>query len=234
MNRLNRFLVLGVLAASLVAGRAFADDANKGSNTTGQPVAPSDKPSSVQTCQCAGQLAAWARSNHDPIGLAMAARIISLDPPRTMDNPNKQASAGNTPSDQAKPAAMDMSPTALIAEAKQMAGDDKDTQAAIADIEKTIPESRGHPGGAILDKDVLPPGGSVTYTISFTGGEPMEIAVFADQPGMVDWHVYDENGNEIQSEAGDHFVNMPKWTGPFHVVLNNATGGYVPYSFATN
>jgi hypothetical protein len=129
---------------------------------------------------------------------------------------------------------MDLSPSGMIAEAKAMAGSNADVQATIADIEKTIPQSRGHAGGAIVDKDVLPPGGSVTYTIIFVGGEPMEVAVFAAQPGMVDWHVYDENGNEIQSEAGDHFVNMPKWTGAFHVVLNNSTGGYAPYTFATN
>ncbi len=233
MKRLNRTMVLAALALSLVAGRAFADD-NKGSNTSNQPVAPSDKPTSVQTCQCAGQLAAWARSNHDAVALAMAARIMATDPPRTMDNPSKQVAKGTGADTDAKPGAMDVSPTGMIAEAKQMAGNDKDALATIADIEKSIPASRGHPGGAIMDRDVLPPGGSVTYTITFAGGEPMEVAVFAAEPGMVDWHVYDENGNEIQSEAGDHFVNMPKWTGPFHVVLNNATGGYVPYSFATN
>jgi hypothetical protein len=233
MKRLNRMLLLGALSASLVAGRVFADDANKGSNTTNQPVAPTDKPTSVETCEIAGQLAAWARANHDPVSLAMAARIIATDPPRTMDSPNKQTSTA-APTTQPKPDTLDVTPAGLLTEAKQMAGDDKDALATIADIEKSIPASRGHPGGAIMDRDVLPPGGSVTYTISFVGGEPMEICVFAAEPGMVDWHVYDENGNEIQSESGDHFVNMPKWTGPFHVVLNNSTGGYVPYTFATN
>jgi len=29
-------------------------------------------------------------------------------------------------------------------------------------------------------------------------------------------------------------VNMPKWTGPFKIVLQNLTGSNVPYTFASN
>jgi hypothetical protein len=232
MKPLNRALVLGMVAMSLMVGRAYADD-NKGTNTTGEKAKPADVPSSVQTVQVAGDLAAWSRANKDAIGLATAARLLASDPPRHMDSPKKVA-AGGTATDQAKPTTADLTPDALIAEAKSVAGDDKDTLAAVEQIEKTLPQSRGHPGGAILDQDVLPPGGSMTYTITFNGEEPMEIAVFASTPGMIDWHVYDENGNEIISESSDHFVNVPKWTGPFRIVLTNLTGGYVPYSFATN
>ena len=231
MIRLNRTLLCALIAFSMFAVRAYADD--KGPNTTKEAVKPTDKPTSVQTLKVAGDLAAWARSNHDPVGLAVAARVLAADPPQTMSNPNKTVGPGSGSSD-VKAVAMDVTPGGLIAEAKQMAGDDKDSLSTISQIEKNLPASRGHPGGAIMDRDILPPGGSITYTISFVGGEPMEVVVFAAAPGLVDWHVYDENGNEIQSEAGDHFVNMPRWTGAFHVVLTNATSFPVPYTFATN
>jgi hypothetical protein len=232
MKPLNRALVLGVIAMSLLVGRAYADD-NKGTNTTGQKAQPADMPSSVQTIQVAGDLAAWSRANKDAVGLATAAKLLASDPPRHMDNPNKKP-GDSKPTDQPKPSASDFTPDSLIAEAKTMAGSDPDTLAAVQQIEKTLPQSRGHPGGAILDQDILPPGGSMTYTIAFNGQEPMEIAVFAGSPGLIDWHIYDENGNEIISESSDHFVNVPKWTGPFRIVLTNLSGAYVPYSFATN
>lgn len=231
MRHLSRAIVLGLVAASLMVGRAYADE-NKGPNTGKEAVKPTEKPTGVETAQVAGQLAAWARANHDAVGLAAAARVLAMDPPRTMENPSKKVEG--KPTDQPKPVVGEFTPASLIKEAKEMAKDDKDALAAVEQIEKTLPASRGHPGGAIIDRDTLPPGGSVTYTITFNGSEPMEIAVFAGAPGIVDWHVYDENGNEIQSQASDHFENMPKWTGPFRIVLQNLTGAYVPYTFATN
>jgi hypothetical protein len=232
MKNLTRVIVFGLLAMSLTVGRAYADD-NKGSNTTKETAKPTDQPTSVGTAQVAGNLAAWARSNHDAVALATAARVLAADPTQAMPNPDKIVTLAKE-TDDVKPAAPVFTPESLIQEAKTMAKDNPDTLASVQAIEKSIPASRGHPGGAIIDHDVLPPGGSMTYTITFSGGDPMEIAVFADTPGMIDWHVYDENGNEIDSESSDHFVNVPKWTGPFHVVLSNTTGGYVPYSFATN
>jgi hypothetical protein len=231
MKRLTLTLFCTLIAFSTLSVRTFADE--KGPNATTQPIPPSDKPSSVQTLQVAGQLAAWARSAHDPVGLAIAARVLASDPPQTMNNPNKSAGP-SAPTSDAKPAVMDVTPQGLIAEAKRMAGDDKDSLATISQIESKLPAARGHPGGAIMDRDVLAPGGSVTYTIAFVGGQPMEVVVFAPAPGLVEWHVYDENGNEIQSQLSDHFVSMPQWTGPFRVVLTNPTSGYVPYTFATN
>jgi hypothetical protein len=232
MKQLNRAIALGVIAMSLLVGRAYGDD-NKGSNATGEKIKPSDVASSVQTVQVAGNLAAWSRANHDAVGLATAARLLASDPPRHMDNPNKKLDAGKS-TDQPAPAAEDFTPEALIQEAKTTAGDDKDALATVEQIERTLPQSRGHPGGAILDQDTLPPGGAMTYTIAFNGMEPMEIAVCAAAPGLIDWHVYDENGNEILSESCDHFVSIPRWTGPFRIVLTNLTGAFVHYSFATN
>ena len=72
MIRLNRTLLCALIAFSVFAVRAYADD--KGPNTTKEAVKPTDKPTSVQTLKVAGDLAAWARSNHDPVGLAVARR----------------------------------------------------------------------------------------------------------------------------------------------------------------
>jgi hypothetical protein len=234
MNRICYVAALSLIGTSMLASNGFADDAHTGTNTAKDAkIAKPDAGMSV--AETAGKLAQWARDNKDPVELAAAARLLASDPPRDLpDAANKKKSESKTPAEGAPPESPAFTSAELLKEARDMAKDNKEELTAIDEIEKTMPETRGHPGGAVVDHDVLLPGGSMTYTITFTGGDPMEIAVFANGNGVVDWHVYDESGNEITSQASDHFVNTPRWTGPFKIVLTNNTNGYLPYSLATN
>jgi hypothetical protein len=229
MKRFHAAIIAGLLGVSLVAMRGYADD-NKGPNTSGKAPAAKDSSSSVQTATIAGQLADWAREHHDAVALATAAHVLAADAPQPMPSPKKTADGGTGD----KPVITALASDALLAEAKALAGANADVAAAVDSIAKSTPEARGHVGGAYVDSDVLLVNQTITYTLSFTGGDSMEIGVVCPFAGDITYHVYDENNNEISSMSTVDFLSVPKWTGQFRVVLVNNTNRNVPYTMATN
>ncbi len=230
MKRFHALVLAGMMGVSLVAVRGFADDANKGPNSGAKTPAAKDSPSSVETATVAGQLADWAREHHDAVALATAAHVLAADAPRSMDKPDKKTDGGSGE----KPMITALSSDALLAEAKVLAGGNADVAAAVDSIAKSIPESRGHVGGAYVDSDVLLVGQTMTYTMTLSGGDTMEIGVVCPFTGDITYHVYDENNNELSSLSTTDFLQVPKWTGKFRVVLVNNTNRNVPYTIATN
>ncbi len=235
MKRVTRAMSMSLIGLSLLAGSVYADDAKTGANDGGQTtLKPAATPSALETVKIAGDLASWARNNKDPVALASAARLLgSIPPTQEMKDPKKQAD-GDQKADKDAPKAKDFTPAALIAEARELAAGNKEALAVIDSIEKTIPTARGGVKGPVTDKDTLPPGGAMTYAIAFKGGEPMQVAVFADNGASISIQVFDESGNVMPWYYDDHFEITPKWTGPFKIVLTNNTNGYVPYTLATN
>jgi hypothetical protein len=236
MNRGFKVLFLSIVTMSLLAGGSFAADDKTGPNVGGKEAAAPDKLSGVATVETASNLAIWARANKDPVTLATAAKVLSSAGATPMENPKKAPEAPKTPADAGKqaPAPKEFTPASLLAEARTMAGDNKEQLTAIDAIEKSITTARGAVGGPKVDDDVLAPGEAMDYTIVFAGDEPMDIAVVTDIAGAIRFKVYDENGNQITTDYTDHFEMTPRWTGPFKIVLTNETAGYVPYGFATN
>jgi hypothetical protein len=191
-----------------------------------------DALSQISIDETAGKLAVWARSNHDAIGLAMAARVLASAPPAPMENPQKVKSPA--PADAPAVDPTPFTPAALLAEAKGMTSD-ADILSAIAQIEKSMPPvPRSAVNGARDDHDVLPPKGTTTYDIIFAGGEPMELAIWGSEPRAVDYRVFDEEGNEMKSEICEHFKATPKKTQHFKIVISNTASDPVTYWFTTN
>lgn len=66
---------------------------------------------------------------------------------------------------------------------------------------------------------------SDVFVLRFTGGEPAVVAVVGDGDTDLDLFVYDENGNLIgkDDDATDTcLVNfVPRWSGPFRIVVQN-------------
>jgi hypothetical protein len=77
-----------------------------------------------------------------------------------------------------------------------------------------------------------------TFTVTFLGGEVARITVRGDGCSDLDLYVYDENGNLIGQDLGYSDSAMvswiPRWTGPFTVVVKNRGARANLYRIATN
>lgn len=77
-----------------------------------------------------------------------------------------------------------------------------------------------------------------TFTVTFLGGEVARITVRGDGCSDLDLYVYDENGNLIGQDLGYSDSAMvswiPRWTGPFVVVVKNRGARANLYRIATN
>ena len=129
------------------------------------------------------------RQNKDLIELAAAARLLAGCQAMPMD---KNHSKSGTSADKAQDHVAPFTWQALLKEARVMAGGNADNLAAIDAIEKTIAVERTAIRAAqFVDHDVLlPDSGTMTYTITFAGNQPMEISVYANGPAAIDWHVF--------------------------------------------
>lgn len=130
----------------------------------------------------------------------------------------------------------------LIADAKEMAGDDAHLLAMAADVEKKMAAAaegtRGATNGPIEHYDRILANDYDLYNISFRAGELAEVAVIGDGDTDLDLYIYDANGNFIVSDtsySGNCYVSwVPRWTGNFIVKIVNRGNVYNNYVLLTN
>lgn len=240
MKRLSKVLA-GLLAASCCVALALPGVAQTPADKKGSNLTPPDMHTEAQVnptadnvanLAMAHQLIQYGRKHKAPEALITAAGILAKIPTTPLDAKPTSQRTPNAPaggSDPKKPAA-EITPAALLAEAKKLGGNNPAIAALADSIAQSIETPRGRVGGPGEKVAVVPAFSTDVYTITFRGGEPAIVGVKGDGDTRLDLYIYDENGNLITSQVGpgDNCLArwQPKWTGPFTIrVVNRGSIG---------
>lgn len=192
----------------------------------------------VEQVALANSLIQYGRAAKSPTALITAAQILSE---------NKMDSAGDKPTTK-KPGAgaaagkkgrvRSNAPSALLAEAKAMSGNDPSIVALANKAARTMGRVRGRIGGASLHNDRVASHGTDEWTIRFQAGVLAEVGLKGDGTTDVDIHVYDSSGNLVGYDDDNGDVCLVKWvpaySGEFSVHVINRGGVYNDYTLVTN
>lgn len=125
---------------------------------------------------------------------------------------------------------------AMLASAKDFAGEDDILLGLIEDVEAE--GSRGRIGGAISRVSRLPAGMTDVWEVPFYGSSYAEVAIIGDGDTNLDVLVSDENGNTVcfdsswTDKVGCDFV--PAWNGYFYITVQNTGEARNSYYLMTN
>ncbi len=210
-----RFIPFAMVAISLVSLGVSAGE-QKGSNA-GEPTAPTASSTAVETLQTAADLVRYGDANKDALALITAARIMK----QVGFGPSKAVVVTSSKADGTKPdkASVD----AVLARARQYAGDRKDLLALADDVVKMSP--RGSVNGHGRITTIVGRGMTDVYQITYKGGERAGVLAVGDGDSDLDMYVYDENGNLIckDDDLTDRMVCRwsPAWQGQFTIKIKN-------------
>jgi hypothetical protein len=180
---------------------------------------------------------------------AEAGNLPPVETASPAEKPQRQGAAPNRAIEQAgKPGTAAVSGTSaeagppdlasMIQTARKMAGDDKNLQAMISEI-----EGGGSPRGAVAGPaqqvdQVSPQSWAVYRGVQFRGGELAEVAVISAAGTNLDLAVLDENGNVICEDVNVTEQSYCSWrplqTGPFHIGVLNRGAQPVRFVILTN
>ena len=192
-------------------------------------------PEEMQALRTASSLAMYGYKNESASALVEAAKIFNSIPTQEM-----AVREDSTPTREITPGSgVGFDPKQLIADAKEMAGRDKELTKYIEKVEKTIGKAkRGAVGGPVIKTSMVLTLSTDQYLVKFEGGRKATVIVEGTDISDIDLYVYDENENLIcydddaTSECAVSF--NPRWTGYFIIqVVNN---GLLPnpYLLCTN
>jgi len=192
----------------------------------------------VATVALAQDLFSYGVAHEDALSVITAARLMAsveiTDADRTAESKpidGMQFTADDDGSD-AEPADL----AAMIAKARELAGDNTALTGLIDDIEAE--GARGRIGGPSRTLSRLRAGYTDVWTIPFYGSSLAEVAVVGDGDADLDVLVTDENGNTIcydNSYSDKVYCSWtPRWNGPFYVTVMNVGSVRNSYYVLTN
>jgi len=233
-------VALGCAAVTAPALFGGLDAGKKGETNSTEKGKTTPAAQAVQDLALAYSLIDYGRKHKSPEALITAARILGTVPTSKLKaevTTEKSSDAGKPGKKSASTA--DNSPSALLGEARSMAGNNKHIVALAEQAADAIAEkSRGRVGGARLYRRNAPAYTTVIYRISFRGGRIARVLVRGDHDTDLDLYVYDKYGHLVASTTGPFdtcFVQwVPTWTGPFTVHVRNRGGVYNRYTMVTN
>ncbi|WP_187292316.1 hypothetical protein [Candidatus Symbiobacter mobilis] len=165
-------------------------------------------------------LVRYGDSKQDALAMIAAARIMK----EVGDSPSKAAvvkGSGQTTSADKKTDTLTVE--AILARAKQYAGDRKDLVALAEDAARV--GGRGAVHGPGRKSTLVYRGTQDVYQVAFRGGEPAIVFAAGDGDSDLDLYVYDENENLICSDTDltDRMLCRwsPRWTGQFTIKVKN-------------
>ncbi len=193
-------------------------------------------PEDLQALRTASSLALYGYKNESASALVEAAVIFNSIPTQEL------VVEANSPETKeiAPGSGVSFDPKQLIADAKEMAGRDKELQAYIKKVEKTIGRAkRGAVGGPCLKTGLVMTLSTDTYLIRFEGRRKATVILEASADiSDLDLYVYDEYENLIDYDddaSSECVVSFtPRVEGCFYIcVVNN---GLIPnpYLLCTN
>lgn len=191
----------------------------------------------VATVALAQSLYAYGVANGDALSVVAAARLMS-----TIEIGEAERSAETKPTEGAQVAADDGDDdtpadlAAMLATARELAGDDATLTGLIDDIEAA--GARGRIGGPSRTLSRLRAGYTDVWTVPFYGGSLAEVAVVGDGDADLDVVITDENGNTIcydNSYSDKVYCSWtPRWDGAFYVTVMNVGAVRNSYYILTN
>ena len=130
---------------------------------------------------------------------------------------------------------MSLDPSKLLADAKQMAGNDGVLLALIDDVNSNV---RGAVGGPKYHRDRVLAHDYDVYEVTFRAGELARVTVNGDDDTDLDLYIYDSNWNLITKDID--YLDLcictwtPRWTGKFYIKIVNLGNVYNQYVLQTN
>ena len=192
-------------------------------------------PEELQALRTASSLAMYGYKNESASALVEAAKIFNSVPTQEMEvredsSPTREITPGS---------GVSFDPKQLIADAKEMAGRDKELLAYINKVEKTIGRAkRGAIGGPVIKTSMVLTLSTDQYLIKFAGGRKASVVLEGTDISDLDLYIYDENENLIcydddaTSECALSFT--PRWDGYFIIAVVNNGLLPNPYLLCTN
>ena len=208
-------IVLSMFAlCAMMCATAQVEDAKNAPKTAG-----------IEQLQLAKQLAIYGYDNGSPTALIEAARIMSGV---QFDGLEAQVTRSEGQDVESPNGDRKMTAATLIADAKKLAGDDKQILALADGVIIAGAGTRGAVGGERGQNDVVYGRSYNDYVVAFKKGIIAQIGVSGNGNSDLDLYVYDENGNVIVADtdySDDCYVSWyPRWTGNYLIrVVNQGT-----------
>ncbi len=193
-------------------------------------------PEELQALRTASSLAMYGYKNESASALVEAAKIFNSIPTQEMT-----VREGSSPTREITPdSGVSFDPKQLIADAKEMAGRDKELTKYIEKVEKTIGKAkRGAVGGPVIKTSMVLTFSTDRYIIKFEGQRKANVLLEASSDiSDLDLYIYDENENLIRydddasSECALSFT--PRRDGYFIIEIVNNGLLPNPYLLCTN
>ena len=193
-------------------------------------------PEDMQALRTASSLAMYGYKNESASALVEAAKIFNSIPTQEME-----VREDSTPTHEITPGSgVSFDPKQLIADAKEMAGRDKELIKYIEKVEKTIGKAkRGAVGGPFIKTSIVLTLSTDRYLVKFEGKRKANVLLEAtNEISDLDLYIYDENENlvcyddDASSECALSFT--PRRDGYFIIVVVNNGLLPNPYLLCTN
>lgn len=223
--------VLATTALVALSLPAMAQDATKGPNVVSSATGTKGP---VATMDMAQNLYTLGLADKDALTVLTAAKLAnSVD---VKDVERKVDSTGDEVAGQEDGVDAPVGVEAMLASAKDLAGEDEVLLAMIEDV--AAAGSRGRIGGASRTLSRLPAGRTDTWEVPFYGNSYAELAVIGDGDANLDVLVTDENGNTICYDVSwsdkIYCDFVPAWNGYFYVTVQNNGNRRNSYYLMTN
>lgn len=229
MMQKSLFRVLAGTALVALALPAFAETKGPNVNT-----AATGTKGGVATMAMAQDLYALGMANKDALTVLTAAKLAASVDVKEVEQ--KKKTEGTEVAGQEDGVDAPVDAAAMMASAKELAGEDEVLAGLIEDAEAE--GSRGRIGGASETLSRLPAGQTDVWEVPFYGDSYAEIAVVGDGDANLDVLVTDENGNTICYDVSwsdkVYCDFVPSWNGYFYVTVQNNGSKRNSYYLMTN
>lgn len=193
--------------------------------------------SSVSALRLASELVKYGYAQQSALPLIDAMQIIIDNPTQPLGSEKEGEKA--TIDVSGKNGNITLNFNEILASAKQFAEGDDQLLALIDQVETDAQApSRGAVNGPKYTVDVVAPGSTDNFSVSFVKGYLAEVGLSGDGDTDLDLYVYDSNGNLIASDTDytdDCYVNwVPAWTGRYTIKVVNRGRVANRYVLVTN
>lgn len=229
MTSRSLFSVLATTALVAFSAPLFAEakPANVNTSATGTK-------GGVASMAMAQDLYALGMANKDALTVLTAAKLAASVEVKEVEQ--KKTTEGTETAGQEDGVDAPVDAAAMLASAKELAGEDEVLAGLIEDAEAE--GSRGRIGGASSTLSRLPAGQTDVWEIPFYGDSYAEVAVVGDGDANLDVLVTDENGNTICYDVSwsdkVYCDFVPSWNGYFYVTVQNNGSRRNSYYLMTN
>lgn len=238
------FLLVIALVAMMVSCKQEEQKAEAQPQPTEEKEAlKNPMPAKLQTLRLGQELAIYGYENESAEALIEAANILSGITTGELQAIVEQEEGEGEKAEKSSEE-RSFAPEALLAKAKEIAGEDANLLALIQKVEAKLATPVEGERGANLNEEgktavsECPARGCSRYTVEFREGELAECAVVGDGDTDLDLFIYDQNGNLVASDT-DYTDNCycswtPKWTGNFILKIVNRGPVHNRFTIAVN